>query len=196
MSNEAEKEKLTTLGIKVNVATRDRFNELKDEGAFDTAGQFVDTLLERYSNPLKINKQNEELVKTSKITIEQLNSEIDAANNNCAAQAQEIERLKNVNVSQAKLIEELTRDNEEIKSNIRNTEGHVLVPVSPLQMRCLQYLADRENKHYNRKDITPETFFMYAVQVMLIEGNKFSVDSVPDKEILRFKKELGITDGK
>ena len=196
MSNESEKEKLTTLGIKVNVATRDRFNELKEEGAFDTAGQFVDTLLERYSNPLKINKQNEELVKTSKTTIEQLNSELETATNNCAAQAQEIERLKNVNVSQAQLIEKLTKDNEVMKSNIRKTDGHVLVPVSPLQMRCLQYLAERENKHYNRKDITPETFFMYAVQVMLIEGNKFSVDSVPDKEIEKFKKELGLEDGK
>lgn len=196
MSNEAEKEKLTTLGIKVNVATRDRFNELKEEGAFDTAGQFVDTLLERYSNPLKINKQNEELLKTHKITIEQLNSELEEAKNNCASQVQEIDRLKNVNVSQAKLIEEITKANELLKTNIKQTEGHVLVPVSPLQMRCLQYLADRENKHYNRKDITPETFFMYAVQVMLIEGNKFSVDSVPDKEIAKFKKELGIEDGK
>ena len=196
MSNEAEKEKLVTLGIKVNTGVRDRFYELKDDGSFDTAGQFMETLLERYSNPLKVNRQNEELVKTSKLTIDQLSEELETTKANCDSQVKEIERLKNVNVSQAKLIEELTSQNEGMKSNIMKTEGHVLVPVTPLQMRCLQYLAERENRHYNRKDITPETFFMYAVQVMLIEGNKFSVDSVPDKEIARFKKELGIEDGK
>ena len=190
MSNESEKEKLKTLGIKVTSASFDRFNELKEDGAYDTAGQFFDTLLERYCNPLKINKQNEELVKTSQVTIEQLSGELENLKGNCEAQVEEINRLKDVNVKQAKLIEELTSENESMRLNIQVTEGHILVPVTPLEILCLEYLAERENKHYNRKDITPSTFFIYAVREMLIKGNKFSVDSVPDSVIEKFKKQL------
>lgn len=190
MSNEAEKEKLTTLGIKVNTATRDRFNELKEDGAFDTAGMFIETLLERYSNPLKINKQNEEMLKTSKLTIEQLTIELEETKSSCASQVEEIERLKNINVQQAKVVEELNGQVESMKANIKQTAGHILVPVTPLDVMCLQYLADRENKHYNRKDITPATFFIYAVREMLIKGNKFAIGSVPDSVIDKFNKQL------
>ena len=192
--NEAEKEKLTPLGIKVNQNTRERFNELKEEGAFDTSGQFLDTLLERYSNPLKVNKQNEEAVKSLTSEIESLKSELATVRDNSAAQVKEIDRLKDVNVQQARIIDELNGSVNSMKDNIRQTEGHILVPVTPLDEKCLQYLAERENKHYNRKDITPATFFMYAVREMLIKGNKFAIDCVPDRIVDRYRKELG--DGK
>lgn len=191
---EAEKEKLTPLGIKVNQNTRERFNELKEEGAFDTSGQFLDTLLERYANPLKINKENETIARESKVKIEKLESELSNKNSNCDAQAQEIDRLKNINVQQAHMIEDLNAKVAGMEANVKETAGHILVPVTPLDVKCLQYLADRENKHYNRKDITPATFFMYAVKEMLIKGNKFSIDSVPDRVVDQFRKELG--DGK
>lgn len=192
--NEAEKEKLTPLGIKVNQNTRERFNELKEEGAFDTSGQFLDTLLERYSNPLKVNKNNEEAVKTLTEQLENIKKELATAKENCDAQVKEIDRLKDVNVHQAKMIEELNGSVNSMKDNIKQTEGHILVPVTPLDEKCLQYLAERENKHYNRKDITPAKFFMYAVKEMLIKGNKFSIDCVPDRVVDQFRKELG--DGK
>ena len=190
MSKEAETEKLVAFAIKVNNATKERFTELKEDGAFDTAGQFLETLLERYSNPLKINKQNEEQIKALREKEAKLTSELTTVNGNCNAQVEEIERLKNVNVQQAKLIEELTHNVDNLKQNIKQTEGHILVPVTPLQQKCLEYMAERECRHYNRKDITPEKFFMYAVQKMLIEGNKFSVDSVPDSVIAKFEKQL------
>ncbi len=192
--NEAEKEKLTPLGIKVNQTTRERFNELKEEGAFDTSGQFLDTLLERYSNPLKVNKQNEEAVRSLTSEIESLKSELATVRDNSAAQVKEIDRLKDVNVQQARMIDELNGSVNSMKDNIRQTEGHILVPVTPLDEKCLQYLAERENKHYNRKDITPATFFMYAVREMLIKGNKFAIDCVPDRIVEQYRKELG--DGK
>ena len=188
--SEAEKEKLTPLGIKVNQNTRERFNELKEEGAFDTSGQFLDTLLERYANPLKINKENETIARESKAKIEKLTADLSTANSNCEAQVQEINRLKDINVQQARMIDDLNAQVAGMAANVKQTEGHILVPVTELDVKCLQYLAERENKHYNRKDITPATFFIYAVREMLIKGNKFSVDCVPDRVIAQFEKEI------
>ena len=188
--SEAEKEKLTPLGIKVNQNTRERFNELKEEGAFDTSGQFLDTLLERYANPLKINKENETIARESKAKIEKLTADLSTANSNCEAQVKEINRLKDINVQQARKIDDLNAQVAGMAANIKQTEGHILVPVTELDVKCLQYLSERENKHYNRKDITPATFFIYAVREMLIKGNKFSVDCVPDRVIAHFEKEI------
>lgn len=183
---ETNKEKLSTLGIKVNQYTLERFNELKEDGAFDTSGQFLETLLERYSNPMKINKENETIARESKAKIEKLNADLATANSNCEAQVQEINRLKDINVQQARMIDDLNAQVAGMAANVKQTEGHILVPVTELDVKCLQYLAERENKHYNRKDITPDTFFIYAVREMLIKGNKFSVDCVPDRVIAQF----------
>ena len=188
--SEAEKEKLTPLGIKVNQNTRELFNELKEEGAFDTSGQFLDTLLERYANPLKINKENETIARESKAKIEKLTADLSTANSNCEAQVKEINRLKDINVQQARMIDDLNAQVAGMAANVKQTEGHILVPVTELDVKCLQYLSERENKHYNRKDITPATFFIYAVREMLIKGNKFSVDCVPDRVIAQFEKEI------
>ena len=187
---EANKEKLSTLGIKVNQYTLERFNELKEDGAFDTSGQFLETLLERYSNPMKINKENETIARESKAKIEKLTADLSTANSNCEAQVQEINRLKDINVQQARMIDDLNAQVAGMAANVKQTEGHILVPVTELDVKCLQYLSERENKHYNRKDITPATFFIYAVREMLIKGNKFSVDCVPDRVIAQFEKEI------
>ena len=187
---ETNKQKLSTLGIKVNQYTLERFNELKEDGAFDTSGQFLETLLERYSNPMKINKENETIARESKAKIEKLTADLSTSNSNCEAQVQEINRLKDINVQQARMIDELNAQVAGMAANVKQTEGHILVPVTELDVKCLQYLAERENKHYNRKDITPATFFIYAVREMLIKGNKFSVDCVPDRVIAQFEKEI------
>ena len=79
---------------------------------------------------------------------------------------------------------------DELEGIDRKMDGHILVPVDALDMRCLQYLADRENKRRKREDITLAVFFQYAVREMLIKGNKFSIDSVPDSKIAQFKAEI------
>ena len=146
--------------------------------------------MERYANPLKINKENETIARESKAKIEKLTADLSTANSNCEAQVQEINRLKDINVQQARMIDDLNAQVAGMAANVKQTEGHILVPVTELDVKCLQYLAERENKHYNRKDITPATFFIYAVREMLIKGNKFSVDCVPDRVIAQFEKEI------
>ena len=146
--------------------------------------------MERYANPLKINKENETIARESKAKIEKLTADLSTANSNCEAQVKEINRLKDINVQQARMIDDLNAQVAGMAANVKQTEGHILVPVTELDVKCLQYLSERENKHYNRKDITPATFFIYAVREMLIKGNKFSVDCVPDRVIAQFEKEI------
>ena len=83
---------------------------------------------------------------------------------------------------------------ERLKGENHRYDGHIAVPVNELDMRCLEWLADRENKRRKREDITPPVFFQFAVREMLIKGNKFAIDSVPDSVIAQFEKE--IKDGK
>ena len=201
MSEEAEKEKLVTLGVKINQNTRDRWDELKADGAFDTGGQFMDALLERYANPLKINKDNEEAVKQLKETVRNQQLTIDKLTADLQLVNEGNKKQKETLAQNADLIRELSSKLDQSGAEIESfrqrqhetdskLEGCIAVPVQPLDILCLQYLADRENKNRKRNDITPEVFFMYCVREMLIKGNKFSIDCVPDNVIKKFKQQL------
>ena len=192
MGKEAENEKLTTLGIKVNLSIKDRFDELKTDGSFDTNGQFLECLLERYANPLKVNKDNEEKLRAANETIVKLRGELDAAQKQVSEKDSEIAALN------AK-IEELTERGEQSVKDLNESytskhetmmKDHILVPISPLERKCLEYLTEREKKERKRNDITPEVFFMYVLSEMLIKGNKFSIKCVPDSVIDKIKKEM------
>lgn len=189
---EVNSEKLQVLSLKVNTATKDRFAELKEDGAFDTAGQFMETLLERYSNPLKINRENENVIKTSKHTIEQLNQELEsvkAMNNQYEQTIKSLnDKIADIENTNKQTIDDLNSNFENSKQNL--LKDHIMVPISQLERKCLQYLTARENKERKRNDITPEVFFMYCLSEMLIKGNKFSIKCVPDNVIEQFKKEL------
>lgn len=201
MSEEAEKEKLVTLGVKINQNTRDRWDELKADGAFDTGGQFLDALLERYANPLKINKDNEEAVKQLKenvrsmqLTIDKLTADLQTANEGnqkqketLAQNADLIQELSEKLKASGDAFESASHRNKEYEQRMK---GCIVVPAEPLDILCLQYLADRENKNRKRNDITPEVFFMYCVREMLIKGNKFSIDCVPDSVVKKLQQQL------
>lgn len=192
MSKEAENEKLTTLGIKVNMSIKDRFDELKTDGSFDTNGQFLECLLERYANPLKVNKENEEKLRASNQTIAQMRGELDAAQQKISERENEIARLNNSLAQLSEQSDQSIKDLNESYTNKHKTmmKDHILVPISPLERKCLEYLTEREKKERKRNDITPEVFFIYVLSEMLIKGNKFKIKCVPDFMIERFKKEL------
>lgn len=192
MSKEAENEKLTTLGIKVNQTVKERFEELKTDGAYDTSGQFLESLLERYSNPMKINKENEEKLRASNETVVGLRNNLDAA----LKQVDEKDKLiESLNAKIAELRDQADKSVQDLNESYTSQQAsmmkdHILVPISPLERKCLEYLTDREKKERKRTDITPEVFFMYTLSEMLIKGNKFSIKCVPDSVIEKFKKEL------
>lgn len=183
-----ENAKIVQLSMRVSQSAKDEFYKILEEGAYETCGLCMDALLERYHNPLKINQENETKVKELTEDVLRLNSELEELKKMYQNQkdisdrkSDELDQLKSTNISQAKRIEQM----EDVENGMK---GKIMVPVCRMDELCLEYLANRENKRRKRTDITPATFFMYAVREMIINGNKFAIDSVPDSEISKFKK--------
>lgn len=179
------------LSLKVTSKTYDEFQQLRTEGQYPTAQLFMQELLDRYSDPIVANKNNDEL----KAKLEELqaeNEKLKEANIDLAKRMddagqlnqQEIERLK-ADITNYQQSEEHDRMEKE-----QTSKSHILVPISPLERKCLEYLTERERKNRRRTDITPPVFFMYVLSEMLIKGNKFSINCVPDSVIAKFEKEL------
>ena len=204
ISDIEKKVKSVQITGKVSQETSDMFKELMHSGDYATFGQFMDTLLETYLRPIKISRDYESEIKTLNEKIKDLQNIVEAletkvsekeADNaaSCETINEERERYEALKAK----YEELSKANmqqagrlEELDGLQHKMDGHILVPVNELDMRCLEYLASREAKLRKREDITPAVFFQYAVREMLIKGNKFAIDSVPDSVIAKFKQDI------
>ena len=196
--NEVERAaKTVQITGRVSQAVKDEFEQLREAGGYETFSLFMEALLERYNNPLKINKENVSEIQQLKQQVTDLQQKVKDCNADNEAACETInEERKKYEVLKTKY-DELSKANmqqagrlEELDGIQQKMDGHILVPVDQLDMRCLQYLADRENKVRHREDITPAVFFQYAVREMLIKGNKFAIDSVPDSVLKQFKNEI------
>ena len=189
------------LSGRVTQETLAKFKEIQEAESFETFGQFVESLLMHYYDPVKINKENEAEIKRLRSNVEELNAKIkeNEADNAAACDSMNEDRAKldKLKADYDELRHQYNEQGAEIerlKGENHRYDGHIAVPVNELDMRCLEWLADRENKRRKREDITPPVFFQFAVREMLIKGNKFAIDSVPDSVIAQFEKE--IKDGK
>ena len=204
--NEAENEKIITFGIKIPQSLRDQFKAMKTEGAFDTDAMLFETMVERYYNPIKVNKGNEESIGKLKAELSEREKAVKELEEVKSLNEKEINRLTSEHETLNQQVNELQTALAQMETNNRDSiellnkdfanrkaatlKDHVLVPVTPLDRKCLEWMAERENKERKRNDIKPENFFMYALKEMLIKGNKFSIDCVPDKVIRKFEQEL------
>lgn len=196
--NEVERAaKTVQITGRVSQAVKDEFEQLREAGGYETFSLFMEALLERYNNPLKINKDNIAEIERLKAELKRLeNEKEDAVNQMSIGDSQmsqlrdSYEEIKQAYNEKCAELEAVTAKMNEYRGIEHKLNGHILVPVDELDMRCLQYLADRENNSRKREDITPAVFFMYAVREMLIKGNKFAIDSVPDSVIAKFKSEI------
>ena len=196
--NEVERSaKTVQITGRVSQAVKDEFEQLRESGGYETFSLFMEALMERYNNPLKINKEYVSEIQQLKQQVTDLQQKVKDcyADNEAACETVNEERAKYAELKSK--YDELSKANmqqagrlEELDGIQHKMDGHILVPVDQLDMRCLQYLADRENKVRHREDITPAVFFQYAVREMLIKGNKFAIDSVPNSEISKFKNEI------
>ena len=191
------KSKLVQISGKVSQSVKDDFDELREQGGYETFSLFMEALVERYKNPLKVNKDN--LAKISN-----LQSQISTLNEELKKKTEELDEMDRIRgefkeqndslLAKYKDLQEsfVNQNNrlEELDGLQHKMDGHILVPVNELDMRCLEYLASREAKLRKREDITPAVFFQYAVREMLIKGNKFAIDSVPDSVIAKFKQDI------
>lgn len=183
MSKEAENEKLVTLGIKVNQATKERFDELKTDGAFDTNGQFIECLLERFANPLKVNKDNEVRIKD----LEREAGEKDKMINDCKV---DIDTLAEENSKLKALLEKSERDLtvalEESGKKIQLAAGQHIISIEPLNWKLLKFVAERESKKRNQ-EWTIDDVINYFVHFRFEKGSlNGDLDSVPDSVVKRF----------
>jgi hypothetical protein len=197
--NEVERAaKTVQITGRVSQSVKDEFEQLRESGGYETFSLFMEALLERYNNPLKINKEHVAEIEQLKQLLADLQQKVKDCNadNEAACETVNEERARYAELK-AKY-EELTKANmmqakrlADLDGIDRKMDGHILVPVNELDMRCLEYLSDRENRARHREDITPAVFFQYCVREMLIKGNKFAIDSVPDSVIAKFRKETG-----
>lgn len=187
----------TQLTGRVTQETLAKFKEIQEAESFDTFGQFVESLLMHYYDPVKVNKENEAEIKRLQAENMRLENDIKAARASLDSKGGDISKLQldynelqqQYNAKCAEL-ETVNSKVDEYRGMEHKMDGHILVPVDQLDMRVLQWLAARENKIRHREDITPAVFFQFAVREMLIKGNKFAIDTVPNSVIAQFEKEI------
>lgn len=182
---------------RVTVDVLEQFNEIKENEGYETFNQFVEALLMHYYNPVKVNKENESEIKRLKAEVEKwkaegvrLNDIIVDERKTLDDRGGEISKIRSEFDELKQEYNDKCAELEELQGIQHKMDGHILVPVNDLDMRCLEFLAARENKARKREDITPAVFFQYAIREMLIKGNKFAIDCVPDSVIEKFKKEI------
>ena len=85
---------------------------------------------------------------------------------------------------------------EHLKSQISTnpmaeiSKDNVIVPVTPFRRKCLNYILERERKYLGAgSELNEATVYNYILDEILIEGNKFSIKSIPDSKIDQFKEE-------
>lgn len=182
---------------RVTQETLAKFKEIQEAESFETFGQFVESLLMHYYDPVKVNKENEAEIKRLQAENMRLENDIKAARASLDSKGGYISKLQldynelqqQFNAKCAEL-ETVNSKVDEYRGMEHKMDGHILVPVDQLDMRVLQWLAARENKIRHREDITPAVFFQFAVREMLIKGNKFAIDTVPNSVIAQFEKEI------
>lgn len=182
---------------RVTQETLAKFKEIQEAESFETFGQFVESLLMHYYDPVKVNKENEAEIKRLQAENMRLENDIKAARASLDSKGGDISKLQldynelqqQFNAKCAEL-ETASSKVDEYRGMEHKMDGHILVPVDQLDMRVLQWLAARENKIRHREDITPAVFFQFAVREMLVKGNKFAIDTVPNSVIAQFEKEI------
>lgn len=199
-----KKSKMIQITGRVSQAVKDEFYELQESGGYETFCLFMEALLERYKNPLKINKDYVAKIAELQRTVEDLTNKIKEkeADNSAACETVNEERAKfeelraEHNQAMAR-IEQLEREKSTLAETAndydtlkKEIDGCISVPVTPLHLKCLKYLAERENRTRKRNDITPATFYRFAIDEIFIKGNKFSIPSIEDRIIRKFEEEI------
>ena len=67
-------------------------------------------------------------------------------------------------------------------------ENILRVHLTPEREAFLEYVANRESTETVK--VEKEHILMYVFDEMLVKGNKFSIDSIPDSVIRKIRKEL------
>lgn len=204
MDEVERKSKMIQITGRVSQSVKDEFYELQESGGYETFCLFMEALLERYKNPIKVNKDNVSKIAELQRKVSDLEEQLSIRDNEIkeyislgdskghefeelrAEHNQALARIEQLECEKSSLAE-TANEYDTLKTSI---EGCINVPVDEMDLKCLKYLAERENRIRKRNDITPAVFFQFAIREIFIKGNKFSIDSVPDSVISKFEKEI------
>jgi flagellar biosynthesis chaperone FliJ len=161
-------ETLKQLSMKVTPDVFARWNDLKNQfGLETTASQFVDLLLERYSNPMKINKENEEKIKKLTEELSTLKNDLENSFKGYSEKEREVKELL-----------KLKEDNQQLKEELQEvTEKRIEIPKDSIiyksniaYLEILRHVANRENERTG-KAFNESNVINYLISESLIKGN-------------------------
>lgn len=182
---ESKKIAMETWSAKVMPETKQNLANII-ENDFQSANQMLEVLIERYNNPKSIDKGNEELIKSLKKDVENLNNELLKMNEAYQSNRNELSEAD-------KLLKETMTENQSLINQLEAFETDltdmIVIPTDALKRSILEWIAQRETKRYKR-EISVETLVLFALDELLIKGNKYAFDSVPDSVIDKLKKEF------
>lgn len=185
--NNEKKATIEQYSCKVPRDVKEQLAELMGSGDFKTQGQMIQTLVENYYEPRKVDKANAESVKTLSAKIADYESDLNLM-------ISEVNEEKTKNASLSAEIETLKSTIEQLQKEAETRQSQTLpptftvVPTDQFQRFVLEYVAKRENKERKRNDITPEIIFAYMLDKFLIEGDMFCIDSVSDKVLKQLRQ--------
>jgi hypothetical protein len=187
----AKQDSVEVFSQRIAVDILEQLRDLYSKGDFKSWSEFFGILLERYSNPLRINSENERkvnelqdeiLLKTQKIIEwEDLYKNLNLEHNSLI---EEIVKLKNY---QTTLQSNISTSNDQLDKVNRELSSRL--QIDPLNMKLLQFVADREGKKRNQ-EWTPSDVVNCFIDFRFIRGTvNGGFDSVPDEVVKKLKEE-------
>jgi hypothetical protein len=183
-------EKLPKIQAPVTQAVYDSYMELYQEAAANggTHATLMEVLIERYRNPIKVNKANEDKVKSLQEEVNKLNalitdykSDVDTL---IADKKELIEKLDEAVALRAETQREAAN-----KVSLKDCEH--IIAIDNLNWLVLNEVAEREGKRRGQS-WTVDDIINYFVEKRFVDGElNGDLNSLPDKVINRLRGELG-----
>jgi chromosome segregation ATPase len=177
-----EKEKLVSYSAKITQENRDRLERIKEEMNLPTMNELFDNLIDRFYSPIKVNRENAQLIEALKKQLEESTETLHARNG-------EIQELTAwINTCESEL--------EQLKSRKENTlldllpPGATVLRLEPITIKILEYVAEIEGRR-RKQEWHPEHVIDYFVHSRFIKGElNGNLNSVPDSAVAKIKKEI------
>ena len=183
-------EKLPKIQAPVTQAVYDSYMELYQEAAANggTHATLMEVLIERYRNPIKVNKVNEDKVKSLTEELKELKEHTSDCDDDIYTLIAEKSEL----TSQiTELRERAEKAEAEALGKVSLKDEEHIVSIDNLNWLVLNEVAEREGKRRGQS-WTVDDIINYFVEKRFVDGElNGDLNSLPDKVINRLRGELG-----
>jgi uncharacterized coiled-coil DUF342 family protein len=189
--DEKEGKAVRAVTVKLTPETYELYKKVYEEVDPATANQFVETLLERFYNPVKADKGKDDMIAQLQNRTSEMQGRIGKFESDFADYSTRNSERDGEVLSLNETIRELRdRINEMTKASAMPPHSHV-IEFDPLNEKVAKYVAARETVNRKGQDWSIGDLINFYIEQWFIKGNpNGSLDNVPDKVIDRLKKEL------